>query len=289
MLVAAGTIPVKDMPLTASFCEFENRRLKIGELELPLINGTSIMIASASTVCKTLNIEKPYAVLADDVGTGKGSNQIYRYLRDALNPTVSSRNTVVAMHYIKPNILYAKNAIKAMKKRFNPMLIADAGSMYVAKAAGIAQDFDLFTPDPGEMAFLADPEAMHPAYVRSYIFDAINNTPQLIKQAYENGNAAKVLLVKGATDYIVNNGKIVEKIGEPCIPALEAIGGTGDTLAGIASALVASGYDVTTAAVIAAKANRLMGTSANPNPSTKVWEMIPKIPEAVKAAEKTRG
>lgn len=284
MLIIAGAVPLKEMPLTTSFCSFEDGKLMAGDAELPLINGTSVMIATAATICKTLQIDMPYAILAGDIGTGEGSNQIYRYLKDKFNPKASD-GAVMAMHYIKPNILYAKDAIKNVKKRFNPKLIADAGSMYVAKAAGISKDFSLFTPDPGEMAFLADPQAMHPAYVRNYIFDSINDTPTLIKQACENGNVPEVMLVKGSVDYVVTEGKTVSQVSEPCIPELEAIGGTGDTLAGIVSALIASGTDVVTAATQAAKANRIMGELAKPSPATKIWEMIPQIPKALKAAQ----
>jgi len=185
------------------------------------------------------------------------------------------------MHYIKPNVLYATKTVKAIKKRMNAILVADAGSMYVAKAAGIARDFDLFTPDPGEMAFLADPEAIHPAYVRNYIFDSISDVPKLIKQAYEHSNVPRVLLVKGIVDYIVDNGEIVDEVMEPCIPALEPIGGTGDTLTGIVTALISYGYNVVDAAIQAAKVNRIMGSLSIPNPSTKFWELIPNISKAL--------
>ncbi|MCW4017099.1 MAG: sugar kinase [Candidatus Bathyarchaeota archaeon] len=287
MLVIVGTIPIKDMPLTTDFCEFNDEKLKVGEADLPLINGTSALVATAAATCSALKIQKPYAVLAGDIGTGEGSNKIYRFLRDSFKPPRdTSEKTVIAMHYIKPNVLYAKDAIKALRKHANTTLIADAGSMYVAKAAKLSKDFDLFTPDPGEMAFLADPEAMHPAYVRSFIFDAINDVPALIKQAYQNFNAAKFLLVKGVTDFIVDNGEIVANVSEPCISALEAVGGTGDTLVGIVSTLIASGCDIPKAAVKAAKANRFMGALAKPTPATKVWEMIQYIPKALEAVEK---
>jgi hypothetical protein len=275
------------MPLTADYCGYKDEKLEAGELELPLVNGTSVMIAAAAEVCTFLGMENPYAIIAGDIGAGDGSNQIYRFLRDSVNPAQASRKPVYAMHYIKPNILYAREAVRALKRRLNPILIADAGSMYVAKAAGIAREFDLFTPDPGEMAFLADSEALHPAYVRNYIFDSLSDIPKLIKQAYEYSNAPRVLLVKGPIDYIVDRGEIVEKVVEPCIPALEPIGGTGDTLSGIVSALIASGLDVAVAAVQAAKANRLMGSLCDPKPSTRVWEMIPRIPEALEALKIT--
>lgn len=281
MLVAVGTVPVKGLPLTMGFYEFENGKLVINELELPLVNGTSAMMAATSAVCNTLGLENPYAILAGDIGIGDGSKLIYRFLGDSFNSPSSSLRTVIAMHYIKPNVLYATKTVKAIKKRMNAILVADAGSMYVAKAAGIARDFDLFTPDPGEMAFLADPEAIHPAYVRNYIFDSISDVPKLIKQAYEHSNVPRVLLVKGIVDYIVDNGEIVDEVMEPCIPALEPIGGTGDTLTGIVTALISYGYNVVDAAIQAAKVNRIMGSLSIPNPSTKFWELIPNISKAL--------
>ena len=51
-------------------------------------------------------------------------------------------------------------AVEEMAKR--PVLIADAGFMYAAKMSGQSSKYDLFTPDVGELAFLADEEAPHP-------------------------------------------------------------------------------------------------------------------------------
>jgi hypothetical protein len=281
MLIIIGTVPLKEFPLTQGFCNFENGKLDINGASLPLINGTSVVIAAASIICRSMNIEKPCALIAGDIGNGDGSNKIYKHLRDNYLPSASKNvKNVIGMSYIKPNILYAKDAIKPLK-RLNATLIADAGSMYVAKAAGLAKDFDLFTPDLGEMAFLADPEAMHPAYVRNFIFDSTNNVPLLVKQAYENGNAAQNLLVKGVVDYIAKDGKITAEVSEPCVPALEPIGGTGDSLIGTVCGLTAAGYSVEDASVLAAKVNRVMGSVSNPNPSTKVWEIITHIPKAL--------
>lgn len=289
MLTIIGTVPLKGMPLTSGLCRFSNGKLEAGDVELPLINGTSVMIAAAVTACASLGIENPHAVLAGDIGSGDGSNLIYCFLRDRPSSVrTSSELEVFALHYIKPNILYAKETVKGLKRNPNAILIADAGAMYVAKAAGIAKEFDLFTPDLGEMAFLADSDAVHPAYVRNYLFENTNDVPSLIKQAYENSNASKFLLVKGETDYIVDSGKTVAKVTKPCVSALEPIGGTGDTLAGIVSSLIASGLGVRQAAVLAAKTNRLMGEFSNPNPSAKVWEMLLNIPKALQAAKTTQ-
>jgi len=89
-------------------------------------------------------------------------------------------------------------------------MIADAASMYAAKAAGLAAGFDIFTPDATELAFLADPDATHPAYITRHLFDInITQTPKLVADAYQNKNAAKLLLVKGAIDYVVRGGDIL--------------------------------------------------------------------------------
>jgi ADP-dependent NAD(P)H-hydrate dehydratase / NAD(P)H-hydrate epimerase len=284
MLIIMGTIPVKNAPLIQGYCTFQDGILSIGEKQLPLINGTSVVLASALTICKALNIEAPYAVVAGDIGDGSGSNHIYRFLQNSPLNFAPKNSNVTAISYLKPNILYAKEAIKNLKKHLNTLLIADSGAMYVAKAAGIACEFDLFTPDFGEMAFLADPEAVHPAYTRNYIFENANNVPKLIKEAYTNKNVARCLIVKGAIDYIVEDGNIVAQISKPCIPALEPIGGTGDSLMGIASVLVSLGHKVADASVLAAKTNRLMGELYAPNPSTKVWEMLNCIPKAIQLA-----
>ena len=59
------------------------------------------------------------------------------------------------------------------------------------------------------------------------------------------------------------------------------MGGTGDTLTGLAAALVATGMDVAKAAVLAARVNRLAGSLANPTPATQVAEIVERIPKAL--------
>jgi NAD(P)H-hydrate repair Nnr-like enzyme with NAD(P)H-hydrate dehydratase domain len=170
-------------------------------------------------------------------------------------------------------------AVQDMNPR--PLLIADAGFMYVAKMSGQAAEYDLFTPDVGELAFLADETAPHPFYTRGFILQEDNKVPDLIARAYAHQNASRYLLVKGKTDYLADSQGILATVAEPGIEALEAIGGTGDTLTGIAAALVAAGQDLETAAVMAAKANRLAGLLASPNPATQVGEIIERIPQAL--------
>jgi NAD(P)H-hydrate repair Nnr-like enzyme with NAD(P)H-hydrate dehydratase domain len=156
-----------------------------------------------------------------------------------------------------------------------PVMVADAGSMYAAKAAGLAPYFDIFTPDATEMAFLADPHATHPAYITRHLFDTdITQTPELIAAACRHKSAARSLLVKGATDYVVSDGDIVATVFEPNEPALEAIGGTGDTITGLVSAFVYAGLDPPEAGIIAAKSNRMAGRYARARPDTRISEIV---------------
>jgi len=62
---------------------------------------------------------------------------------------------------------------------------------------------------------------------------------------------------------------------------MEAMGGTGDTLTGIAAALIESGMEIRKAAIVATKANRLAGYYARPTPATQVIEIIRRIPGAL--------
>jgi len=70
-------------------------------------------------------------------------------------------------------------------------------------------------------------------------------------------------------------------VDSPVEEALEAIGGTGDTLTGLVSALIEAGYKTAQAAIPAAKINRLAGHLARPSPATQVAEIIGYIPEAL--------
>jgi NAD(P)H-hydrate repair Nnr-like enzyme with NAD(P)H-hydrate dehydratase domain len=91
----------------------------------------------------------------------------------------------------------------------------------------------------------------------------------------------KNLLVKAAVDHIVVQGQIIATVSEPNVPELEAIGGTGDTLTGIVSALVASRFELPRAMILAAKANRIAGSLAKPTVATPITSLIDKISEAL--------
>jgi ADP-dependent NAD(P)H-hydrate dehydratase / NAD(P)H-hydrate epimerase len=161
------------------------------------------------------------------------------------------------------------------------MLMADAGYMYAAKMSGMAEEYDLFTPDAGELAFLADDQAPHPFYTRGFILHEDQNVPDLIARAYRFNNAARLLLVKGKVDYVAAAQGVIATIDQPSEEALEPIGGTGDTLTGLVAALAESGGGIAQAAIRAARANRIAGCLASPTPRTQVSDIIAQIPQAV--------
>lgn len=137
----------------------------------------------------------------------------------------------LTFHYLMPDIAWHNKilwGLEALPRR--PLLVADAGFMYAAKMSGYAAHYDLFTPDAGEMAFLADETAPHPFYTRGFLLQEEGRIPDLIRAAHAGENAARHLLVKGRTDYVVAAGEILDVIDAPDTPALEPIGGTGDAL-----------------------------------------------------------
>jgi len=162
-----------------------------------------------------------------------------------------------------------------------PCLIADAGFMYAAKMSGEAALYDLFTPDVGELAFLADEEAPHPFYTRGFILHEENRVPDLITRAYKHHNAARYLLVKGEKDYLADESGILETVDDPVEEVLEAIGGTGDTLTGLVSVMIDAGMNMREAAVAAMRVNRTAGKCAQPTPATQIEEIVRHIPQAI--------
>jgi NAD(P)H-hydrate repair Nnr-like enzyme with NAD(P)H-hydrate dehydratase domain len=139
----------------------------------------------------------------------------------------------------------------------------------------------VFTPDLGETAYLADEEAAHPTYTRGFIFHLEEDVPELIRRAYAAGNAARTMFVKGETDYVCQDGRIIERISEPKIETMEPVGGTGDLITGMISALIYAGKSHVDACRIAGKTNRKAGELAQPTPATQVKEIIAYIPKAL--------
>ncbi len=273
MMLIAGTVPIRDFPLTVGRVVVEGEDLVVEGRRIPCAQGTGAMISAALAAVDYLKLEAPQVVVAGDVGQGKGTRDIYEYLIQKVGDVSPE---VMALHYCLPIMALTRRLCESIQRCSRKVLtIADAGSMYAAKAAGLAPYFDIFTPDATEMAFLADPDATHPAYVARHLFDAdISQTPELVADAYEHNNAARLLLVKGAIDYVVDGGDIVATVAEPDVPALEAVGGTGDTITGLVSAFVYAGLELHEAAIIAARSNRMAGKFAETTPATSIQQII---------------
>ena len=88
---------------------------------------------------------------------------------------------------------------------------------------------------------------------------------------------------------IAGKSGIIATVSAPADEALEAIGGTGDTLTGIVAALVGAGMEIRQSAVIAARVNRLAGHLARPTPATEISEIIRHIPRALKRVLEQNG
>ena len=278
MLLIAGTVPIEEVPLITGKVSKNNDSIIVDNYHIPCTQGTGVMLGAALAATGYLKLEAPYALLAGDIGEGDGSRAIYEHLIQNIGKLSPD---VLALHYWLPDMSLTRRLCEAVDRcHKRPVLIADAASMYSAKAAGVASAFDIFTPDATEIAFLADPHATHPAYINKHLFDTdITQTPRLAKEAYQNKGAAKLLLVKGATDYVVSESGIMATIDEPDIPELEAVGGTGDTITGLAAAFVYSGLKPHEAAILAARANRMAGKYAQVTPATKSGEIVARFPD----------
>jgi hypothetical protein len=274
-----GTVPDPDFALVTGDTRLEGNSITIQGKQIPVNRGTPALLAAAIKTARVLEQDAPFAYLVGDVGLGHGSRRLYEYLSKNLGK--QAFNTLV-FHYLQPDVDWHNRvlfAVEEMERR--PILIADAGFMYAAKMSGQASQYDLFTPDMGELAFLADEDAPHPFYTRGFILHEENRAPELIARAYAHENAARCLLVKGKQDYVADRQGIRATIDVPMEEAMEAIGGTGDTLTGIVTALIGTGMSVLKAATIAAGVNRLAGHYATPTPAMQVLEMVHHIPRAL--------
>lgn len=281
MMLIAGTVPIMDMPLIMGEVAPDGDFILVDGKRIPCTQGTGAMTSAALATTSYLGIDAPQALLVGDIGEGKGSRELYQYLIDHIDELLPD---VLALHYWLPDMSQTRQLCTAIEKcPKRPVMIADAASMYSAKAAGLAEAFDIFTPDATEIAFLADPEATHPAYIARHLFETdISHAPELAKTAYDNHGAARVLLVKGSTDYIIRDGKVLATITEPDVPMLEPIGGTGDAITGVVSALACAELELHEAAIIAARANRMAGKYAQATPAMKVCQVIRHFPSVFK-------
>ena len=277
-----GTVPRADFSLAWGPYALLQRTLEVSGVVVNVARGTPALMATASVAARALGIDPPDALIVGDIGSGEGSRVLYRHLVDNLGRVGHDGLT---FHYLMPDIAWHNKILWGLEELPRPpLMVADAGFMYAAKMSGYAAHYDLFTPDAGEMAFLADEIAPHPFYTRGFLLQEEARVPELIAAAHACANAARHLLVKGQTDYVVREGRIVSQLCEPDTPAMEPIGGTGDTLTGLVTALLASGMDMTRACRTAALANRYLGVLANPTPAFGVADLLAFLPEALDLA-----
>ncbi|MBC2694828.1 MAG: sugar kinase [Desulfobacteraceae bacterium] len=279
MLAIVGTVPDQKFPLTTGKVCLKDDEICIKGKRVHVNRGTPALLAAAVKTGEMLGQSEFFGYLVGDIGLGEGSRNLYEYLTKNLG---QSKYSTITFHYLQPDVDWHNRVLFAIKETVKQtILIADAGFMYAAKMSGQAASYDLFTPDIGELAFLADETAPHPFYTRGFILQDEKRVPDLIKRAYVHKNASRFLLVKGKKDYLADRDGIKTMVDSPACEAMEAMGGTGDTLTGIAAALIESGMEISKAAIVATRANRLAGYYAQPTPATQVIEIIHHIPGAL--------
>ena len=279
MLCVVGTVPDAGFPLVTGPVQMKGGRLVVADRSVAIHRGTPALLGAVLAAGEVLTLPPVEAWLVGDIGRGDGSRRLYAYMEAEL---ARSPWTVVVFHYLQPDVDWHNRVLFAVEKIDpRPLLIADAGFMYAAKMSGQAEHYDLFTPDVGELAFLADEDAPHPFYTRGFILHREDKVPELIGRAFQHANAARWLLVKGRTDYLADARGVHETVDAPASAAMEAMGGTGDTLTGLAAALTATGMPVERAAILAARVNRLAGHLANPTPATQIEAIVRRIPAAL--------
>jgi len=282
-LLVVATYPVSGGPVLEGPVAIEpDGWITVAGTRVPASQGTSAMLGAACQVATHLGIPAPHALVAGDIGRGDGTRHVFERLTETARRLQPS---VIAFHYMQPVMALMRHAVAELQTVApDALLVADAGGMYAAKAAGLARHFELMTPDVGEVGFLADPSVTHPAYVSHYLFGTNGFDPvELVARAHETGGAARVLLVKGQRDHVARDGVVAETIDDPCVPELEAIGGTGDTVTGLASAFLAAGFPTVDAAKCACLANREAGRVMGATPAMHARDLVAVLPEVLAA------
>lgn len=292
--LVCGTVPDDSFPLMHAHCALKGDVLVLtcedgGSVEVPVRRGTPALLAAAVKTCEALGVPGPETLLVGDAGRGDGSRLLYRKLACMLTKQAQQKEAVWAgltFHYLFPDVDGHNQVLMAVEDLdsvgLRPVLVADAGFMYAAKMSGYAASYDLFTPDAGELAFLADEKAPHPFYTRGFLLAGEQDVPELAHKAQLYGNSAQHLLVKGAKDSFVQHGEILDVVDSPCIPAMEPIGGTGDFVTGMVTAFLAAGLSMRAACMSAAYGNRYVGEAACPSPDTQVADLLPFVVDAVR-------
>jgi NAD(P)H-hydrate repair Nnr-like enzyme with NAD(P)H-hydrate dehydratase domain len=284
MIVLIGTVPY-ETGVYIGPARIDNDYLNIENVRFPIERGTAAMAAACAQVCRFYGLPLPLCVFGGDTSDGKGTDLMFREVNVSIEKYSPD---IITLHYLFPKIAYGEpfiSRVNSLPKR--PQLIADAGGMYLMKTIKKSHLFDVFTPDEGELLFLADEFAAHPLYVRSELLKKVTDTSSLVESAYRHKNAARTLVVKGVVDRIYRDGVRIKECRGPNIPAMEAIGGTGDTITGMLSGLrYRKDEDADYKALVV---NRLIGQRINCTPATQISEFIRAIPAVLEDYEKNPG
>ena len=274
-LLVVGTVPAEPGAVISGEVSMNGAGLRVGNRVIPPCQGTAAMLLAALAATDAVGAPAPHAVLGGDIGKGDGTRAAYEAL-PAYHE--ACRASVVAFHYLQPVMAFMRHAVEYLAEK-DALLVADAGGMYAARGAGLAARFELMTPDVGEVGFMADPAATHPAYVSHYLFGQAEFDPERLAQlAWESGGSSRVLLIKGETDRVCVEGRVIGTVSAPDVPTLEAIGGTGDTITGLSAGLLAGGMSAEEAALVAARCNRLAGERIAARPSHRASELAGAFP-----------
>ena len=288
-----GTVPDDDFPLCMGSWHVEGGMLVPDSAAacgtnapvpaVPILRGTPALVAAATLALGQRGTDAPLVLLAGDRGSSKGSMALYEFLSSWLGSPEADGLAGLTFHYLFPSVDGHNRILMALEERRAPMpaLIADAGFMYAAKMSGYAARYDVFTPDAGELAFLADEKAPHPFYTRGFLLSEGNRVEELARLAWEHGDSARILLVKGAEDLVLEEGQEVGRVSSPCLPFMEPVGGTGDLVTGLLTAFAAEGMPLRDACILAAQCARFIGELARPTPATSIAEFMPFVAEAI--------
>ncbi len=148
MLLIVGTVPDENFPLTVGPALLDGTDLVVNGIRVPVNRGTPALIGAVLKAALLLGDMEIQVALVGDIGTGKGSRDLYGHLVRHIG---EMKPATLAFHYLQPDVDWHNKilfAIEEMKNR--PILIADAGFMYAAKMSGQAGEATRCSrPTPG--------------------------------------------------------------------------------------------------------------------------------------------
>src|SRR3989304_5983153 len=98
MMLIAGTIPNKDLPLTVGQVSLEGEFLLADGRRFACTQGTGALITAALITTNYLKLEPPHVLVVGDIGgiSDKGTRELYQYLIDKVGGLLPK---VLVLHY----------------------------------------------------------------------------------------------------------------------------------------------------------------------------------------------